>query len=420
MARTSFLNSGLLRVAQYWREFLLILVSLLIGYFMLEIAYRIYQHHFLPQKLYALVIASSATSADGKGVANTYVFDQYTGYRYVANKEGQRGPPWNSRWRTNSYGHVSSVEYPQKKPAGEYRIAVVGDSFTANINNNVRWTEALEKNLNSSQEWRARVGSKFTRVINFGVDGMGMVQFAAMVQHYAVGFEPDLIVVNFISDDILRRVRYTNLPTSENVIEGNREQVIRDFIQKNYLDKIDWLRIYPELLAAVAGRYLGMTAKMPLDARLLLAEESVSHYSDRREALNASVKAIDEIRSVRKEVLFLNVPFYHELVNEYQSMPWLKGVVDDLRKVAPQANIVSMAPYLDRHLEGKRYQDRPDLVGLTLHQIAALPDDRKLEIYRWFFLPDDVHYTDYGTSIYAREVANYMITHSNVGKPRSQ
>jgi len=417
MARNYFRDSAILRVAQYLREFLLILFSLLIGYLVLEAAYRIYQHHFLPQKLYALVVAGSATSADGKGVANTYVFDQYTGYRYVANKEGQRGPPWNSRWRTNSYGHVSSVEYPQQKPAGEFRIAVVGDSFTANITNNVRWTELLEKHLNASPEWRARVGKNFTRVINFGVDGMGMVQFAAMVRHYAIGFEPDLIVVNFISDDILRRLRYTNLPTSSNIIEGNREQVIRDFIQQKYLDKIDWFRLYPELLAAAAGRYLGMTTKIPLDARILLAEEATSHYADRREALAASVKAIDDILHDSPNVVFLNVPFYHELVNEYQSMPWLKGVVDDLRKAAPQANIVSMASYMDRHLEDKRLSDRPDLAGMTLHQIAALPDDKKLEIYRWFFIPDDVHYTDYGTAIYAREVAAYMIEHSELGQP---
>jgi hypothetical protein len=87
----------------------------------------------------------------------------------------------------NSHGHVSQFEYPKQKPSGEYRIAVVGDSMTANITNNVRWTEVLEASLNASPEWRVRVGDSFTRVINFAVDGMGMVQFAGMVRHHVCG-----------------------------------------------------------------------------------------------------------------------------------------------------------------------------------------------------------------------------------------
>ncbi len=64
---------------------------------------------------------------------------------------------------------------------------------------------------------------------------------------------------------------------------------------------------------------------------------------------------------------------------------------------------------MDILLEGKRPKDRPDLAGMTLHQITALPDNRKLEIYRWFFLPEDTHYTDYGATLYAHEVAKLLI-----------
>jgi hypothetical protein len=71
--------------------------------------------------------------------------------------------------------------------------------------------------------------------------------------------------------------------------------------------------------------------------------------------------------------------------------------------------IVSMRPQMDALLKGKRLKDRPDLGGMSLHQITALPSDQRGEIYRWFFLPEDAHYTDYGISLYQREVAKYLI-----------
>src|SRR5262249_28085289 len=158
--------------------------------------------------------------------------------------------------------------YKQRKPPGEYRIAVVGDSFTANINNNLRWTELLEEQLNAAPQWRAFVNGRSTRVINLGVDGMGMVQFAAMVRHHAVGFEPDLIIVNFITDDLLRRPRYPLRPDT-----GDRNEAIRAYVRSNLLDRIDWLRLYPELFAATIGHHFGMTPQLWLDDRQYFAQD---------------------------------------------------------------------------------------------------------------------------------------------------
>ena len=43
------------------------------------------------------------------------------------------GHPSYSRWRTNSHGHIARSEYPKAKPVGEFRIAVIGDWFTAGL-----------------------------------------------------------------------------------------------------------------------------------------------------------------------------------------------------------------------------------------------------------------------------------------------
>jgi hypothetical protein len=83
-----------------------------------------------------------------------------------------------------------------------------------------------------------------------------------------------------------------------------------------------------------------------------------------------------------------------------------------------------MLAQMEALLDGKRWRDRPDVKGKTLHQILALPEEQRLEIYRWFFLPDDLHYTDYGTTLYAREVAERLIgdasASADLGVPAEQ
>jgi hypothetical protein len=331
------------------------------------------------------------------------MFDAHAGYRYTPNFTGQRGHPWNSHWRTNSHGHVSRFEYPKRKPPGEYRIAVVGDSMTANITNNVRWTEVLQEQLNASPQWQASVAGRLTRVMNSGIDGMGMVQFGALVRHHVMEFEPELIVVNFISDSFLRRVRYLNVP----YLGRDREENIRRYVQRNYLDRINWFSLHPELFAATVGRFWGMRGSLPIDPKMHLASDPDFRFATRQEAITASAAAIRDMLSVAPNILFLQMPLLEELEgNPYPA--WI-GLVEDVQRIVPDFKVVSLKPQMDVLLDGKRLRDRPELRGMGRLQILALPSERNLEHYRWFFLPEDHHYTDYGTTLYAREVARFLI-----------
>ncbi len=383
-------------VESRWREVALAIASASLAFVALDVGYRIWQYRTLPDRLYALIAPSF-----GNG-QNSYVYDHHVGYRYPPNFEGSRGAPWHSRWRTNSHGHVAAFEYPRAKPDGEYRIAVIGDSFTANVTNNVRWTEVLEQELNHSPAWRDRVGRKSTRVINFGVDGMGMVQFALMVRHHALAFSPDMVIVNFVSDDLLRRLRFPE----PSITGDDREQVLRANIQRRMIDPINWFRVYPELLAAAIAPRLGLVVGIPLSAKTILAAEPGMYFPDRQEALRASAVAAREIVEIHPKVVFLQAPQYHEIANE--PIPQWDGLVARFQVAAPAAKVVSMLEPMRTLLEGKRKLGDEDFKGLTMHQILALPSEQWPEIYKWFFLPDDVHYTDYGTTLYAKQVARYL------------
>jgi hypothetical protein len=396
-------------LTDHWREALLVCASAATTYVIMEIGYRAYQYRTLSDRLFAELAAQPST---GLAAQDQYMYDAHAGYRYMPNFEGRRGPPWYSQWRTNNHGHVSRFDYPQHKPADEYRIAVIGDSFTANITNNVRWTELVEERLNASPQWRASVGGQFTRVINFGVDGMGMVQFAAMARHHAAHFEPDLVIVNFIADDLLRRVRYLNRPAGV----ADRNANIRTYVEENFVRRIDWLRVYPELFAATFGRYFAMRTQLPLDHRVHFAQEPAFKFDSRAEAIAASAAAARDLLTVSPAILFLHAPMFQELAG--WTIPEWDGLVRQLEQAVPELPVVAMQPRMEALLEGKRQKDRADLAGLNPRQIWALPAERRPELYRWFF-PGDFHLTDYGTTLYAGEVARLLIER-NGERPRPQ
>jgi hypothetical protein len=115
--------------------------------------------------------------------------DPYTGYRLKPNGVGyyERGIPAVA----NSHGH-RDVETTLEKPAGVFRILVLGDSFTvgANVRQEEAWPKVLEKHL------RSIYGSRI-EVINSAVGGWDPFQYAQYFEHYGCQFEPDLILVGF-------------------------------------------------------------------------------------------------------------------------------------------------------------------------------------------------------------------------------
>ena len=78
--------------------------------------------------------------------------------------------------RTNNFGLVSQRDYrPEKKPR-EYRIALIGDSLTACVTNDVPWGDLLEDRLNADENLKKALGVHSFTVLNFGREApAGMV-----------------------------------------------------------------------------------------------------------------------------------------------------------------------------------------------------------------------------------------------------
>lgn len=94
----------------------------------------------------------------------------------------------------NSRG-LRDREHTLQKPAGSYRIAVLGDSYTEALNVEVdqAWWAVLEREL---ADCRALNGL-IPEVINFGVSGYGTAQELLMLRHRVRDYHPDLVILGF-------------------------------------------------------------------------------------------------------------------------------------------------------------------------------------------------------------------------------
>lgn len=105
---------------------------------------------------------------------------------------------YGARTRTNQDGLRGPREYARPKPEDTYRIMLLGDSQT--FGQGVEFEETYGQVLETAL--RARVPDRPIEVINTGVGGYNLYQEAAYLEHTGVSYEPDLILVLFIQNDL--------------------------------------------------------------------------------------------------------------------------------------------------------------------------------------------------------------------------
>jgi hypothetical protein len=377
---------------------ILFFAQIVLTYLVVETGYRWYYHRDLDAEISGIILSQSPLPEKGHAAR---IFDQYSGYRYPPHAENHLGYPWFTHWHTNSHGHRSNEEYPVEKPPGEFRIAVVGDSFTANITSNVSWTDELQSRLNGSDKWRAAVQNQNTRVINFGIDGTGFEHYPGVVLHHVPPFKPDLIIVNFVVDDILRKMQRESI--------GRRpERSVRDVVNV-IMAPIDWFEPCSLILTRTIGPYWNIGCKrIPSDPQEFAYQRTyqLRRHPTREQAITASVEAIRDIMSTKTPLIFLHHPMAEEL--NFTAQNWA-GLVEDVQQRLPTWRFTSTLPQLSARLDGRRVSDRQEWSALTPSQLGALPQAEKPELYRLFYLPADAHYTDHGNRVYGEIVADFLI-----------
>lgn len=117
---------------------------------------------------------------------------------------------WNGKLTsTNSWG-MRDREYSLAKPAGTFRIAILGPSLT--MGNGVNDSEVFD-NLLEQRIASEPIGSRrHVEVMNFGVNGYALPQQLALLENQVFRFKPDVVILSespFFRDGIARFLQRT-------------------------------------------------------------------------------------------------------------------------------------------------------------------------------------------------------------------
>jgi hypothetical protein len=354
----------------------LLLASIFISYFLVEVGYRYFQYHSLLDEIVAAAVVQ--TPMDGEGSS---IDDPHVGYRYRANIEvGPAARPFPVHYRTNSHGLIAREDFPLAKPAGEYRIGVVGDSFTANVTSTLRWTDVLEDRLAASPEWSAIVGGRRTRVINFALDGIGTIQFGAVAEFVAPSFDLDLLIVNMLKNDVIRK---PYLRRRQGVVTP---QDISAFVRDHVMTELNWFELHPEVLAVITGGRLGLSPHLSMQA-IEAAFSKDYYFTEADVGAAASAGAIETILDNFPAAIFLLDRSYAEYLDPAGLEP-------------------------ERSLEEKAFAAlRAQFPAIRWHEVLE-PDHAPKslrEVDSWFNVPSDQHKNDLGVRIYGEAVAAFLV-----------
>ena len=102
----------------------------------------------------------------------------------------------SATFRTNSAG-LRDREYDTTKPVNTFRVAVLGDSVS--MPSGVRIEESYHSILEA--RFNARSADRRFEFINFAVGGYSLRQYAGVLKHKALEYEPDLVLVGWSGND---------------------------------------------------------------------------------------------------------------------------------------------------------------------------------------------------------------------------
>lgn len=163
------------------------------------------------------------------------VSDPVLGWSLRKSGHGWYRAEGNAHVRINPHG-FRGPETTVEKPAGTYRIAMLGDSFTVGLD--VAEEELTSTIIQENMQNCARIGGKKVEVLNFGVGGYGTAQELMLFRTRAVKFKPDLVVLQFfVSNDVFDNYRTLRESLRDEapyyVVDATGKLVLDDSFLKN-------------------------------------------------------------------------------------------------------------------------------------------------------------------------------------------
>ena len=148
-----------------------------------------------------LLLAEATLRAFGIGYPLPYAPDEFCGTRLQAGVHGWWCKEGHAFFEVNRYGFRHGLREP-RKPAGTFRVAVLGDSFVEAFQ--VPYEQSLCAVLERELARCPSLAGRSVEVMNFGVSGYGTAQELLMLRHYVWDYEPDVVLLAFFAGNDLR------------------------------------------------------------------------------------------------------------------------------------------------------------------------------------------------------------------------
>ena len=148
-------------------------------------------------QMIALLVVEGVLYWAGLGEEDIYKLDRTIGFKHFPDKR----VTWRSEGFSQSYFDADGMRDPGltvEKPAGVYRVALLGDSMVEGLQVPVEQTfgQLVERQINKDS---AAVGKKI-QVVNFANSGYSTAQEYLELKDKVFKYHPDLVVLGYMSD----------------------------------------------------------------------------------------------------------------------------------------------------------------------------------------------------------------------------
>ncbi len=331
-----------------------------------------------------------------------HIPDSQIGISHIPEKEG-----WYVReeftvfHKINSDGFVDR-EFSVEKPAGTYRIAVLGDSFTEALQVPLEQSfhKLLEAKLNENN-YLGEEGFSSIEVMNFGVSDIGTAQEFVVLKKRALKYDPDMIILmmfpaNDISNNYIELDRgyhkpYFEMGENESLILAEFKPAERSFISSLAANSKLVVLVYNRLKNAHRNIFVEESVRLPgpETVNAVFFENTTAEWEiawDFTEKLLLMMQSLAAENNA--EFLVVNIPHPMQ-VNEEFSVD-----ID-----SPEFNL----DYPDNRIEGILRRNK---IGYLFVK------DRFVEREELMYFISDGHFNQAGHRAMAEEIFKHLISKS--------
>ncbi|NLF78200.1 MAG: SGNH/GDSL hydrolase family protein [Chloroflexi bacterium] len=151
------------------------------------------------------------------------------GHYHIPDRSGwQRTHEYDTYVKINAQG-LRDRTYPYAKPAGVFRILILGDSFVEGfqVAQDATFEARLEAQLNAGEAMSP------IEVINGGVSRYGTDNALAFLEHEGLKYEPDLVIYVFYPNDVIDNIekKLFDLDSSGQLVQHRLDVAVTDQVR---------------------------------------------------------------------------------------------------------------------------------------------------------------------------------------------